>query len=64
MRILLVRAPPEERFPGRFAQVVDHPYKCRSGTRHDTRTERHQMSAAKPDPIRQFGTQWVCCTVG
>jgi hypothetical protein len=29
--ILLVRAPLKERFPGRFAQVVDHPYKCRSG---------------------------------
>jgi hypothetical protein len=26
---LLVRTPPEERFPGRSAQVVDHPYKCR-----------------------------------
>jgi hypothetical protein len=32
MRILLVRAPPGKRFPGRVAQVVDHPYKCRSGT--------------------------------
>lgn len=27
MRILLVRAPPGKRFPERFAQVVDHPYK-------------------------------------
>jgi hypothetical protein len=34
MRILLVRAPPGKRFPRRFAQVVDHPYKCRSGTAH------------------------------
>ena len=29
MRILPVRAPPGERFPRRFAQVVDHPCKCR-----------------------------------
>jgi hypothetical protein len=30
--ILPVRAPPEEIFPERFAQQVDHPNKCRSGT--------------------------------
>jgi hypothetical protein len=30
MMILPVRAPPEKIFPGRIAQLVDHPYKCRS----------------------------------
>jgi hypothetical protein len=30
MMILHIRAPPEKIFPGRVAQLVDHPYKCRT----------------------------------
>ena len=63
MMILHSRAPPEKIFPGRVAQLVDHPYKCRSGRSHSSK--HGGLRAADPGRSAQPSTcRWSCVAAG